>query len=64
MGNTLIKILDSEVALMLKESGFSFMKEQINGTDVYVFQNTQELVNLLESSFSSKDTVLDKKLSF
>lgn len=64
MGNTLIKILDSEVALMLKESGFSFMKEQINGADVYVFQNTQELVNLLESSFSSKDTVLDKKLSF
>lgn len=64
MCNTFIKILDSEIAHMLKKSGFSFMKEQINGTDVYVFQNTQELVNLLESSFSSKDAVLDNKLNF
>lgn len=64
MSVTFIKILDNEVASMLKKSGFSCMKEQFNGMDVFVFQNTQELAELLESSFSDKEIIADNKLCF
>lgn len=59
-----IKILDKKTAEELISSGFSYMKENYNNQEIYVFQNTSELMELIKSLFSKSGFVCESKLRF
>ena len=64
MEKNLIKISSSSVAEKLKALGFSYIKEQINKTDIYVFTTSAELLNVLNKNYNKSDFFFDNKLHF
>lgn len=60
----LIKVLNPETAKELAGLGFSYIKEQINKQDVYIFQGTPELIAHMSKNYSNKDYIKENKLSF
>lgn len=51
-----IKILDEKVAKLLEGCGFLYVTERINENQaVYVFENTDELMNTIKDIISSSE---------
>ena len=59
-----IKVVNPAVAKELAEAGFTYIKENIQGTEVLVFWRTPDLESHLRTKFSTGDYVVDNKLSF
>lgn len=51
----LIKTFDANYAQALKNAGFNYMTELINGETLYVFVETEELKEFLSNKFSGQD---------
>lgn len=64
MNGSLIKILNPNVAKNLSALGFSFVKEQVNGKEVFCFPLSAELVGYMQKQYSSNDYFIDSKLHF
>ncbi len=60
----LIKVFDSTKAEKLKEVGFEYMCESINGNPVYAFCVSKELLSYLQNNFEAKDFFFDNTLRF
>ena len=56
--------MNPDVANKLASFGFSYMKEQINNNDVYVFTHSQDLMKCLQNDFSKCEFFFEKKLRF
>lgn len=59
-----IKIFDKKTAEQLLNSGFSYVKEQENKSDVYVFPLDSDLLELFQSMYNDKEFVCENKLRF
>ncbi len=63
-----VKIFDKELSDYLKSNGFVAIKEQLNNEDVYVFENTEEIIDTihkyLNSNYSMALWVYGDSLSF
>lgn len=64
MTKKLIKIFDPEKAKLLVAQGFKYMTESINGTTVYAFFITEELLDYISVNFDKKDFFYDDMLHF
>ena len=50
-GKNLIKVVDLDVANKLVALGFSYIKEQINNQDVFVFTSDVNILKHLQNNF-------------
>lgn len=64
MSNNLIKLSNLSVANELKSLGFSYIKEQINKQDIFVFTYSPALLEFLNKNYSKSDFFFDNKLHF
>lgn len=62
----LVKVLNPKMATKLSKLGFSFSKEKFNGKDLFVFVQSDELLQELNKNFSSNkgDYFTDKLMLF
>ena len=60
----LIKILNSDIANKLVMLCFKYTKEKIGDKTCYVFIQTNDLMNKLNTSFSKNDFFIDKTMNF
>ena len=61
---SVVKVVNPAVAKKLAEAGFSYIKENIQGTETLVFWRTPDLEQCLRTQFSATDYIVDSKLSF
>lgn len=59
-----VNIIDFNKALELERNGFKYVKQKINNDDVYAFIKTPELMNYLNSNFSSQEFFVDNVVRF
>ena len=64
MNPQFIKILDQTTALKLAESGFSYMIENVNNMNVFVFVHSDELMKELQINYANEGILWDDKLRF
>lgn len=64
MKKNLIKVSNPSAAEKLKSLGFSYIKEQINKIDIYVFTTSSELLEVLNKNYNKSDFFFDNKLHF
>lgn len=64
MPNNLIKVSNPSVAEQLKALGFSYIKEFVNKSDVYVFMATDDLLAYLKQNYNKCDFFMTDKLHF
>lgn len=59
-----IIILDKSKADTLLSLGYQYSTQQINNTDVYVFIQTEELMQYIVSKFDKQSFVIKKNVCF
>ena len=59
-----IIILDKSKADILLSLGYQYSTQQINNTDVYVFIQTEELLQYIVSKFDKQSFVIKKNVCF
>ena len=59
-----IIILDKSKADILLSLGYQYNTQQINNTDVYVFIQTEELMQYIVSKFDKQSFVIKKNVCF
>ena len=59
-----IIILDKSKADILLSLGYQYSTQQINNTDVYVFIQTEELMQYIVSKFDKQSFVIKKNVCF
>lgn len=64
IGQYLIKVIHADKAKYLAELGFSYIKENINNQDVFVFTSNPEIIKYLQSNFNKSDFVIENTLRF
>lgn len=64
IGQYLIKVINADKAKYLDELGFSYIKENINNQDVFVFTSNPEIIKYLQSNFNKSDFVIENTLRF
>ena len=64
MPNNLIKISNLSVVEKLKSLGFSYIKERINKSDMFVFTASPEILEFLNKNYNKSDFFFDNKLHF
>ena len=64
MENKLIKVLNPDKAEKLKQLGFNYILDSINGQSIYAFCITEELLHHLQANFDANDFFLDNTLRF
>jgi len=64
MEKKLIKILNPDKAEQLKQLGFNYILDSINGQTVYAFCISDELIKYLQSNFDTNDFFFDNTLRF
>lgn len=64
IGQYLIKVINADKAKYLAELGFSYIKENINNQDVFVFTSNPEIIKYLQSNFNKSDFVIENTLRF
>jgi len=64
MEKKLIKVLNPDKAEQLKQLGFNYILDSINGQSVYAFCITEELLHHLHNNFDANDFFLDNTLRF
>ena len=66
--NNFVKVFDKELSEYLQSNGFVAFKEQLNDEDVYVFENTEEITDIIHkyinSNYSRVIWAYDNSLSF
>ena len=61
-GENFIKIFDKNLAAILIDGGFSYMKEKINGNlDVFVFENNEE-INVFLEEITENESCFEKEI--
>ena len=64
IGQYLIKVINADKAKYLAELGFSYIKENINNQDVFVFTSNPEIIKCIQSNFNKSDFVIENTLRF
>lgn len=64
MEKKLIKVLNPEKVEQLKQLGFNYILDSINGQTIYAFCISEELLHHLHSNFDENDFFLDDVLRF
>lgn len=64
MEKKLIKILNPEKAKKLADLGFRYTLDSINGSTIYAFFVSEELLKYINSNFDQKDFFFDNMLRF
>lgn len=59
-----VNIIDFNKALELEHNGFKYVKQKITNNDVYAFIKTPELMNYLNSNFSSQEFFISNTMNF
>lgn len=59
-----IKIADSNIANKLKMLGFTYMIENINNQDIFVFKVNKELIAIINDKFFTNNFIYENKLRF
>lgn len=59
-----IKVVNPEVAKRLETEGFSYVTESVNGTVVFVFVVSPDLMSALCACYGANDYFVDNKLRF
>lgn len=62
--SVLLKVWNSDVANYLIAEGFTYMLEQINNKQVYVFAVPDEVLAKIQGLFDAKDFFIENTLRF
>lgn len=60
----LIKVLDQDKANQLIALGFKYTTETMNGSTIYSFFVSEELLSYINKNFDKRDFLLSNKMTF